>query len=312
MTQIVQAWGTITLNWYGEASITVRVGMNDNISAIYAPQQPFKPLLQHDKTLIHQPLQWCWLERDQPLYFPFTQRNPSFSLCVAKEVRIPKYAFLTGALWRGMHDLFMLFARQFHLMSECCGSISDKEAWTAQKGAKRQDIISKPAPLLQLGGKHVIKPPTQQTRNHPQSLLGMGQRNIPSLAPTASPEVLFHTTTQIRRREAPGAQTMRSAGNLRLVQLKSFGYAPPCIFLHVTESALRLEAFSVLPSEETQHLPSNLLGSTSTKSLGANEQWTRSCLCLPFSFCSSLWTPPHFIRIPVHEATHYPLLKVYF
>lgn len=165
MTQTVQAWGTITHYWYGEASITVRVGMNDNISAIYAPQKPFKPLLQHDKTLIHQPQQWHWLEREQPFYFPFTQRNPSFSLCVAKEVRIPNHAFLTGALWCGMHDLFMPFARQFHLMSECCGSISDKEAWTAQKGAKRQDITSKTAPSLQLGSEHVIKPSTKQTRN---------------------------------------------------------------------------------------------------------------------------------------------------
>lgn len=51
---------------------------------------------------------------------------------------------------------------------------------------------------------------------------------------------------------------------------------------------------------------SNLLGSTWNKSLGANEHWTRSCLCLPFSFYSSLWTPPHFIRLPIPGAAHYP------
>lgn len=196
MTQIVQAWGTVTHYWSGEASITVRVGMNDNISAIYAPQQPFKPLLQHDKALIHQPQQWHWLEWEQPLYFPFTQRNPSFSLCVAEEGRIPKHAFLSGALWRGIHDLFMPFARQFHLISEYRGSISDKEAWTAQNGAKKQDITSKLVPLqLQLGWEHIIKPPIQQTRNQPQSLLRSRQINIPSLAPTASTDVLFQTIT---------------------------------------------------------------------------------------------------------------------
>lgn len=145
MTQNVQAWGTITHYWYGEASITVRVGMNDNISAIYAPQQPFKPLLQHDKTLIHQPQQWHWLEKEP-------QCIPSFSQCVAKEVRISKHAFLTGALWRGMHDLFMPFARQFQVMSECCGSISDKEAWTAQKGARGRTSHQNQHHYWNLGG----------------------------------------------------------------------------------------------------------------------------------------------------------------
>lgn len=149
---------------------------------------------------------------------------------MAKEVRILKHAFLTGALWRGMHDLFMPFARQFHLMSECCGSISDKETWTVQKGAKRQGIISKPVSLLQLGWEHFIKPSTQQTRNQPQSLLRRGQRNIPSQPGS----VVSHYYLK-KEKKAPGAHKMGSAGNLRLVQLKSFGYPPPCMFLHVIE-----------------------------------------------------------------------------
>lgn len=108
--------------------------MNDNISAIYAPQQPSKPLAQNDKTLIHHPWQWCSEDTNPSIFF--LTHATIYSLLIWPKMTVFQSMHFLQVLCgvRCMIYVCHLWAWRLLLKHECCSSISDKKAWTALRG----------------------------------------------------------------------------------------------------------------------------------------------------------------------------------